>query len=181
MVIKLGILWVLALMIAMIAVSGAASKKAQNAPLNIGVSASVGQIYQQDPKLPGKYLWKIWAKGAQGASENNSYQGTLIGITAMLFEKGKLAAKMKAPKAVGNSATQTIVATGRVTVTSLQQPGTTLKADKITWHAKTNKIVATGNVIYHNAKNGVTMRVPSLNADTVLKSLSFGMGNGTLK
>lgn len=148
---------------------------------NIGVSASVGEIYQQDPKYPGKHLWIIWAKGGTGASESNGFQGTLIGITAKLFNKGVAAAKMFAPKAVGSSATQTIVATGRVTVISLQQPGTTLKADKITWYAKTNKIVATGNVIYHTANDGVTMHVNSLQANTMLKSASFGMGNGILK
>ncbi len=152
-------------------------------PLDIGVSGSAGQILQPDPKLPGRFLWKMYVRGATGAAQGGGFLGTLTGVTALLYQHGLLSARMYAPTATGNSAQQVIVATGpgRVRVVSVTQPGTTLEADKMTWYARKNTIIATGNVVYHNGRTGLTMRVPgSMNADTVLKSVSFGKGTASL-
>ncbi len=147
----------------------------------LSINSSQGQIFQPDPKSPGHFLWKIWMQGITGSSVGGGFEGTLTGVTAYLFQKGAASARLTAPTARGDSAQQTIVASGRVHVVSLDQPGTTLVADTVTWQAKTNTIIAVGNVIYRNGKTGLTMRVPRLNADTVLKSISFGRGDATLR
>jgi hypothetical protein len=148
---------------------------------NIGVTGTQGEIFQPDPNRPNKFIWKIWAQSANVSTVGSAYDGVLSGVTALLFQKGVSAALLKAPTARYNSASQILVASGRVTVVSQTEPGTTLVADTITWYAKTNQIVAVGNVIYHRGKTGLTMRVPRLTADTVLKSASFGTGSATLR
>ena len=136
-----------------------------------------------DPKLPGKFIWTMTFRSLYGLGGDSGYAlGRLTGVTALLYQHGVLSAVMTAPTASGDNKSQVIVATGpgRVFVRSKVEPGTTLEADKMTWYARTNKILAVGNVVYHNGKNGLTMHVPRLNADTVLKSVSFDPGHADL-
>ncbi len=150
-------------------------------PNNLGVAGQQVVILQPDPKLPGKFAWKVWAASLAGASQNNGFQGTLTDVAAVLFQKGVAAARMRAPQAQADSAAQIVTATGRVQVWSLTQPGTTLQADKVVWRVRENKARATGNVVYQNGKTGLTVHVPSLDADTALKSISFGTGHAALR
>ena len=173
-----------ALLLAGVFVAGVAAKPASTPPVNIGVSGTAGQIFQPDPKLPGKFLWKLYVQGATGAAQDNGFQGKLTGVTAILYQHGTASALMTAPTANGNSTSQVIVATGpgRIKVRSLTEKGTTLEADKMTWYARTNKIIAIGNVVYRKGLTGAMLRVPysPVNADTRLHAVSFGKGSATL-
>ena len=127
-----------ALLLAGIVGGVAAQPTAKTSPLNMGASGQNGQIFQPDPKLAGKFLWKMYMQGASVVSQDNGYLGRLTGVTALLYQHGIPSARMKAPTATGNNTQQIIVANGpgRVMVWSLTQPGTTLEANKMTWYAK---------------------------------------------
>ena len=175
-----------AVLLACVFVGGVPAKPAAKAPpLDIGLSASPGQIFQPDPNLPGKYLWKMYIQGGSVMPQSSGYTGSLIGVTALLYQHGAPSARLTAPVASGNSIQEVIVATGpgRVRAQSLVDPGRALEADKMTYYAKKNRIVAIGNVVvFQSGRNGPTMRVPRapVTADTVLKSVTFGKGTGTL-
>ena len=124
-----------------------------------------------DPKHRGWLLWKITATELTGQPLGKGVQGALNSVNATLFQHGKPAASMFAPKAVYNSTDKQIAAGGGVFIKSLTEKGTTLRADKVIWSASTNKIVATGHVVFHDGKSGMVTTGPSLVADTVLKTL----------
>ena len=138
-------------------------------------------VTQPDPKRPGQYLWKLWAREFVIEAPDKAVSGTLKGVSAVLFQNGKESARMVAPQAQGNNVQSIIVATGGVVVRSVVQPGTILRADTVTWYARSNKIVAVGQVFYKNGKTGMTIN-PSggLIADTVLKSVRSD-GGGRIK
>lgn len=139
---------------------------------NLGFTGQGIYVSLPDPKRAGRMLWKLWAKNGQfGPSSGKGYTVTAEGVTALLFQAGRLDAKMTAPQARGDTAQQTIVASGGVTYVSLSQPGTILRARTITWHAGTGRGVARGNVDFHG-KNGLTARTPVLYFDTNLRTVS---------
>jgi hypothetical protein len=142
-----------------------------NAASNLGVIGQGSYITQPDPKRPGKFLWKLWAREFIVKSPENSVSGSLIDISATLFSNGVPSATMTAARAEGDNVHNTIIATGGILIKSLVEPGTKLQADKIIWYARENKILATGHVFYKNGKSGMTIKCPAIVADTVLKSI----------
>lgn len=149
---------------------------------NLGVAGQGVTIFQPDPKAPGRFLFKIYAKGISGQSVSNAFTGALTGVSAVLFQKGRATATLAAPLARADSAQQTVTASGRVHVKSLIEPGTTLDADTAVWHAKTNVVDAAGNVVYHSGKNGITARGPRFRANTALQTItSVGAGQASFR
>lgn len=147
---------------------------------NLGVAGQDVTIFQTDPKLPGRFLFKIWARGINGTSQQGTFTAT--GVSALLFQKGRPTARLTAPVARADKASQTVIATGRVHVYSVTQPGTTLEADTVVWHAKTNQVEASGNVVYRNGKQGTTVRGPRFLANTALQTItSAGPGRVTFR
>lgn len=144
---------------------------------NLAVSGQNYTIFQPDPKAPGKFLFKIYARGLRAQSVSNALTGTLTGVSAVLFQKGRATATLAAPTAQADSAQQVVTALGRVHVVSLVERGTTLDADTVVWHAKTNVVDATGHVVYRNGKNGATLRGPRYQANTALQTI-VGVGAG---
>ncbi len=137
-----------------------------------------------DPKRPGKLLYELRAASGNGGAVNGQITGTLNSVWARLYQNGVPAAVLTAPHAYGGDAakTVTVTGTGGVAVKSLTEPGTTLNADTLVWYASQSKIVATGHVLYHNAKTGLRLTGPQMDADTRLKTISIprsGHGTGT--
>lgn len=151
-------------------------------PDKINTRVTAARIYaeQADPELPGRLLWKLWARDVDMASPATTVYATVRSAHAVLFNKGIAEATILAPMASADSDKYTIVGTGRVTVTSLLQPGTWLKADEVTWYAKLNRGLAVGNVVMHNSRTGLTVHSPQLGFDTALKTLQSSAGYGTL-
>ena len=150
---------------------------AASAATGVGVTGQGSYVTQPDPKHPGNYLWKLWARDFIIQAPDKNVSGTLKGVHAILFQDGKAAAEMIAPQAQSDNVQDTIVATGGVTVNSLKEPGTILRADAITWNAQTKQIVATGHVFYKNGKTGMTISPHGrLIADTVLRSVRSDSG-----
>lgn len=149
---------------------------------NLGVAGQGVTIFQPDPKAPGRFLFKIYARRITGQSVSNAFSGALTGVSAVLFQKGRATATLSAPLARADSGQQVVTASGRVHVTSLIQPGTTLDADTVVWHAKTNSVDAAGNVVYHSGKNGITARGPRFHANTALQTItSVGAGQTSFR
>jgi len=140
-------------------------------PDGLGASLSGFNVALQDPKMPGRPLVKIWAGSMSGSFNGQGVQGTINGVSATLFQRGVAAAKLTAPTVRGDNMQDVLVATGRVTVVSLQQPGTLMRADRMTWYPKKNKVFADGNVYYRDGKYGATMNAPHIIADTFLKKI----------
>lgn len=158
-----------------VTVRAAAKPKAPDkpapAPDNLGVTGSGFRFTLPDPKTPGKLLVKLGADGMSGSFNGNGVQGTLNGVSATLYQRGVAAAKLTAPTVSGDNMQQKLVATGRVTVVSLQQPGTLMKADRMTWYPNKKQVFADGNVYYHDGKYGATMNAPHIIADTFLRKI----------
>lgn len=154
-------------------VKAAAKAKAAAKPddAKLGVVGKGLYFVLPDPKAPGKLLLKLWAGGLNGSFSGNGVQGDLNKVTAILYQHGTASAKMSAPIVNGNNMQNVLVAKGRVTVTSLAQPGSVMRADRMTWYAKKNQIIADGNVYYHDGKYGATLNAPHLIADTLLKKI----------
>jgi len=149
---------------------------------NLSVAGQDITIFQNDPKLPGRFLFKIWSRGFNGAFQPSTLRGALTGVSALLFQKGKPTARLTAPVARADRASQTVTASGRVHVYSVTQPGTTLEADTVVWHAKTNQVEASGSVVYRNGKQGTTVRGPRFLANTALQTItSAGPGRVTFR
>lgn len=153
------------------AAAKAKSAAKPDAATNLGVIGQNLYFVLPDPKAPGKLLLKLWAGGLNGSFSGNGVQGDLNKVTAILYQHGTASAKMSAPIVNGNNMQNVLVAKGRVTVTSLAQPGSVMRADRMTWYAKKNQIIADGNVYYHDGKYGATLNAPHLIADTLLKKI----------
>jgi hypothetical protein len=70
-------------------------------------------------------------------------------VQAQLFQQGKLAALLTAPKLVANQSAERVVGTGGVTIHSAPgQPISVLTADQVTWDVRKELIVAEGHVHY---------------------------------
>ncbi|BDI31233.1 hypothetical protein CCAX7_32840 [Capsulimonas corticalis] len=151
------------------------------AATGVGVTGQGSYVTQPDPKHPGMYLWKLWARDFIIEAPDKNVSGTLKGVHAILFQNGKQTADMVAPQAQSDNVKETIVASGGVVVKSLTQPGTILRADNVVWNAASRKIIASGHVFYKNGKTGMTIQPRGrLIADTVLKSVRSDDG-GSIK
>lgn len=102
--------------------------------------------------------------------------GTVLDFSAKLYENGKLTATVSAPRAIVDTAKRTIMATGGVTMRSLERE-TTVKSSWMKWNANTHKIVGNGGVTVRTA-NG-RAEAAAFMADTAMKQytlLSSGKG-----
>lgn len=160
-------------------VAAPARKGAPSAP-SLGASMQGIVVDLPDPKFPGKSvpLCHVRAASATGQSAETGFLGSMTQVSALLYQQGKAAATLTAPRADGNSLRKAVVVTARggVVVKSLTQAGTKLTADTVVWYAGLNKIVATGHVFYRDGKTGATMTGPVMNADTNLKMVSLASG-----
>ncbi len=114
---------------------------------------------------------------AKSADFNEVTQsGNLRDFSAKLYENGKLAASISAAKATVDTAKRTVIASGGVTLKSVERD-TTVKAGWIKWNANTRKIVGNGGVKVMSA-NG-TAEAAAFVADTTMRNytlLSSGEG-----
>ena len=158
------------------------AKQTASPPVHMGVVERTVVMELPDPKHPGKLMCHVAAVSLQGQSADKGLLGTLTQVQAELYQLGKPAATMAAPRVDGKQTTKTVIltATGGVVMHSLVQSGTLLTADKVVWYARSNQITATGHVFYRDGKTGMTLHVPKLVADTRLHSLdSAGAGYGS--
>lgn len=142
-----------------------------DAAANLGVAGSELSFVLVDPKMPGNKIVKLWAGSVSGGLTGQGALGTLNHVSALLFQRGAAAAKLTAPTVKGDNLQNVLVATGRVTVVSLQQLGTTMQADRMTWYPKKNKIFADGHVHYHSSQYGADMNTSHMTVDTLLKTM----------
>jgi len=143
---------------------------------NLKITNSDTYAVQPDPARHGKYLWKIWASGFTLLNPGTQITVTVQKVSAVLYQSGYAAAQLHAPVATYDNLKETIAASGGVTVRSLKEPGTTLRADNVVFYAATHKIVATGHVVYHNGKTQMEIHTNELVGDTVLKTLTSNTG-----
>ena len=107
---------------------------------------------------------------AKSASFNEVTQvGTLLDFSAKLYENGKLTAAISAPRATADTAKRTILASGGVTLKSLERQ-TVVNAAWIKWNANTRKVVGNGGVRIKSTSG--TVDGAAFVADTALKTLT---------
>jgi len=140
------------------------------APVNLGAVVQGVEVNLLDPKQPTRLLCHIKAATATG------FLGSMTGVSALLYDKGKPAATLASPLARGSSLRGSVIvtATGGVYVKSLLHPGTTLRADQVVWKPRVNQIVATGHVVFTDGKTHATIKGPQATADTAMQSLTMG-------
>lgn len=155
--------------------------KKPSAPPNLSAIIQSPTLTIGDPKLPGKLLAVVKAAGFSGGSGGEGFLGNMTQVHARLYQKGVPAATLDAPRARGsqNSATKNLVvtATGGVVIVSLTEPGTRLTSDTAVWYASLNRIVATGHVVYHKAKQSLTLQTSAMTVDTRLNSYHSAGGS----
>jgi hypothetical protein len=132
-------------------------------------------VAEPDPKRPGKYLWTLWSGPfsfqAPGGTGISAVQGVVKDVTATFYQNGVASAEMKAPEARGDNVQSAVVASGGVTVKSLIDIGTSIRADTVTWYATQNKVVASGHVHYVNGRTKMVIQAPVVVGDTMLRTI----------
>lgn len=175
----------LALAAGVAASAGLTWAKPDAPPADIRGAIQGFQAVLPDAQHKGKPLWEISAKSVDATFSQNSV-AVLHGVTAYLYQNGVRSAVLTAPRAVGDKASRTITATGRVHVRSLTKQKayhgafgfTTLDADTVQWQADKNHIVATGHVRCKSGANGMVLTGPAYVADTKLQTFrSTGPGS----
>lgn len=108
---------------------------------------------------------------AKSADFNEVTQvGSLLDFSAQLYENGKLTAGVSAPKATVDTDKRTVIASGGVTLKSLER-STVIKAGWIKWDANTRKVMGNGGVKI-TSDTGVAEAAAFI-ADTSLKSYTL--------
>jgi lipopolysaccharide assembly outer membrane protein LptD (OstA) len=112
-----------------------------------------------------------------GAALTGTRSGNFNQSRGFIYREGKKALRFEAPSVDASEEKQTVIATGRVKVWSVDPPGGTVEADRATWYIQKNKIVAEGNVTmtFHPAdpsKPSMSLGpVRQLQIDTELKHI----------
>lgn len=96
--------------------------------------------------------------------------GELIGFSAHLYENGKPATTMTAPRVVADTANRVVTATGGVVMKSLVRK-TVVKSDWAKWYEKQQKVVGNGGVTIKS--DAWTAESAAFVADTGLKTVSL--------
>lgn len=99
----------------------------------------------------------------------------LTDLSAKLYQDGRLAAALVAPKVEADERRRVLTATGGVTLKSLDG-GTVLTCEWIKWFARENRIVGNGGVkVISRLKSGdrYKMEGAAFEADTALKSITI--------
>lgn len=97
-------------------------------------------------------------------------RGELIGFSAQLYENGKPATTLTAPRVVADTTNRIVTATGGVVMKSLAR-NTTVKADWAKWYEKKQQIVGNGGVKI--SSDAWTAEAAAFVADTGLKTISL--------
>ena len=88
---------------------------------------------------------RMSATARQISWNESSLRGQALDFSAQLYENGKLTASIKAPKAVIDTKTQTVTATGGVVMESLERE-TKVRSEWVKWYAQKNKVIGNGGV-----------------------------------
>lgn len=97
-------------------------------------------------------------------------KGELINFSAQLYENGKPATTMTAPKVVADTANRVVTATGGVVMKSLSRH-TVIKSQWAKWYEKKQKVVGNGGVTIKS--DTWTAEAAAFVADTGLKTVSL--------
>jgi hypothetical protein len=94
-----------------------------------------------------------------------------VNVSALLYDKGKMVAKLTAPVVQADKKSDLVIATGGVTIISTVDGSSikTIKASRVKWYSKENRLIGDGGVV---ATGPVTsIKAAAFTADTRLKSV----------
>jgi hypothetical protein len=91
-----------------------------------------------------------------GKLEKDSQSGTLNRASGVFYRESKPKASFTAPVVVAAQDQKSVTASGGVTISSIDPPGVTVKADRMYWKVEANKIVADGNIRFVYQPSGHT-------------------------
>lgn len=113
-------------------------------------------------------MLRMVARATEFRGSEITKQGELLNFNAELYEKGKLTAKIAAPKAVADTEKRTVTCTGGVKLNSVVRK-TTATAERVRWFSNRNKIVGDGGVTVTSTVG--IMQANAFMADTALQTL----------
>lgn len=130
------------------------------------------QLSQQGVTLSWMENGKVRMKATGKESKYNdiSKVASMLNFGAQLYDNGKLTASLSAPKALADTTTRIVTATGGVTLKSLER-NTTVKASWIKWYAKKQKVVGDGGVKITTSMG--TLQGAAFVADTSMKTITI--------
>lgn len=147
-----------------------ANSQDESAYSNLKAVATGSQITDTDTKT-GRILWTahVAYSTAQSGSTTSDLTATFHDVHGVFYAGGKPADRFSAPVVTADYKSQTVTATGGVTVTSITQAGARVRSDRMVWYSKENKLVGVGHVIFQ--QGGISQTMPSFQADTRLKKI----------
>lgn len=145
-------------------------------------SAAAEHIKQAETrlKISSRKISLTWAQNGQTKLEATAIELTgdtaagtaaMKSVSASLYDKGKIVAKMAAPLVMADEKTRIVTATGGVTITSTVPESTikTVKAQWIKWYLRQDKLVGNGGI--HAQGPVSTIDAAAFVADTRLKTI----------
>lgn len=112
---------------------------------------------------------KMVANAREIQAQEETRVGTLMGLSAKLYEAGKVSTTMSAPKVSVDSNNRILTATGGVLLKSLDRK-TVVTAQRVRWFANQQKIIGVGKVKVTSELG--TMEGAAFVADTALKTVN---------
>lgn len=137
---------------------------------NVAIKTSLKKAEMTWIDTKGNPILKAGFSTGKASQEDKIVVAQLRDMRAELYEKGKLASRMVAPRVEANTEAYEIVAYGGVKVTSVAQ-NASIVADKITWKSKENTIVGEGNIRLR--KDNVTATGSKIISDTSLTKITL--------
>lgn len=113
---------------------------------------------------------RMKASGRESKYDDMAKVASMLDLNAQLYQDGKLSASMKAPKAIANTTTRIVTATGGVTLKSMER-NTIVKAAWMKWYAKEQKVIGDGGVKITSSMG--TLTGAAFVADTNMRTITI--------
>ena len=113
---------------------------------------------------------RMKATGKESKYNDLAKVAAMLDFSAQLYDNGKLSASLSAPKAVADTLSRVVTATGGVTLKSMER-NTTIKASWMKWYAKEQKVVGDGGVKITSSMG--TLEGAAFVADTAMKTITI--------
>ncbi len=113
---------------------------------------------------------KMKAVAEEFTGDEVTRKGVLKNFKAELYENGKLTAELSAPRAEANAETRVVIATGGVTLKSMER-NTVVRAAWIKWFSEDERVVGNGGVKVESTMG--TIESAAFEADTTLRKVTL--------
>lgn len=121
----------------------AATAEATYAPDREVATGPLEIVYK---RASGEVAWSVKAKESQVTlASSGKVRGSLIGVSAVVYERGKPASRIRADRGEADQSTGVLELAGNVQVVA-EERGTTIRARRLKWNVESGLLEAEGDV-----------------------------------